>query len=89
MAHKKSGGKTRNGRDSKPKYLGIKRTDGQGVNAGTIIVRQRGTRYLPGENVGVGSDYTLFALVNGAVKFSHRRKNHTDRTVVNVMPVEA
>lgn len=84
MAHKKSAGKSRNGRDSKPKYLGIKRSAGQPVLAGTIIVRQRGTRYLPGENVGVGRDFTLFSLVDGAVRFSHRRKKHVERVVVNV-----
>lgn len=86
MSHKKSGGKTRNGRDSNPKYLGIKRGDGQPVLAGTIIVRQRGTRYLMGENVGVGRDHTLFALADGTVSFTKRRKNHKLRTVVNIEP---
>ena len=69
MAQKKGGGSTRNGRDSKPKMLGVKRSDGQQVLAGTIIVRQRGTKILPGVNVGVGRDHTLFALTDGFVKF--------------------
>ena len=62
MAHKKAGGSTRNGRDSRPKYLGIKRYGGQNVNAGEIIVRQRGTQYHPGMHVGIGKDHTLYAL---------------------------
>ena len=70
MAHKKAGGSTRNGRDSNPKYLGIKRYGGQIVKAGEIIVRQRGTQYHPGKNMGVGKDYTLFALKAGRVVFS-------------------
>ena len=69
MAHKKAGGSTRNGRDSNPKYLGIKRYGGQFVKAGTIIVRQRGTKFHPGENVGCGRDHTLFATTDGHVKF--------------------
>ena len=69
MAHKKAGGSSRYGRDSNPKRLGVKRFAGQRVNAGTILVRQRGTRIHPGNNVGVGKDYTLFALVDGVVKF--------------------
>ncbi len=69
MAHKKGGGSTRYGRDSNAKRLGVKRYDGQQVNAGTILVRQRGTRIYPGNNVGVGKDYTLFALVSGTVKY--------------------
>ncbi|MCD6281834.1 MAG: 50S ribosomal protein L27 [Deltaproteobacteria bacterium] len=69
MAHKKSGGTSRNGRDTAGKRLGVKRFDGQRVNAGTIIVRQRGTKIHPGENVGCGRDYTLFALKDGVVKF--------------------
>jgi len=69
VAHKKGGGSTRCGRDSKPKRLGVKRYDGQQVNAGTIIVRQRGTRIHPGNNVGVGKDYTIYALIDGVVKF--------------------
>ncbi len=78
MAHKKGGGSTRLGRDSQSKRLGVKRYDGQRVNAGTILVRQRGTRIFPGNNVGVGRDYTLFALIEGVVKFeptiNNRRK---------------
>jgi large subunit ribosomal protein L27 len=69
MAHKKGQGSSTNGRDSQPKYLGVKRSDGQSVNAGTIIVRQRGTKFHPGNNVGLGRDYTLFALVSGKVRF--------------------
>ncbi len=70
MAHKKAGGSTRNGRDSNPKYLGVKVFGGQSISAGNIIVRQRGTRYFAGDNVGIGSDHTLFALTDGAVKFT-------------------
>lgn len=70
MAHKKAGGSTRNGRDSKPKYLGIKRYGGQIVNAGEIIVRQRGTKFHPGMHVGLGKDHTLFALKSGKVVFA-------------------
>lgn len=69
MAHKKGGGSTHYGRDSQPKRLGVKRYAGQHVNAGTILVRQRGTHIHPGNNVGVGKDYTLFALIDGIVKF--------------------
>ncbi len=69
MATKKAGGSTRNGRDSKPKYLGVKRFGGQLVNAGEILVRQRGTKFHAGEGVGLGRDHTLFALVTGLVKF--------------------
>ena len=75
MAHKKGGGSSRNGRDSKPKMLGVKRYAGESVNAGTILVRQRGTRIFPGNNVGMGRDHTLFALINGAVKFEPASKN--------------
>jgi len=74
VAHKKGQGSTRNGRDSNPKYLGIKRADGQFVRAGGIIVRQRGTRFHPGRNVGLGRDFTLFALTDGYVKFEGRRR---------------
>ena len=78
MAHKKGGGSTRNGRDSQSKRLGVKRYAGQLVNAGTILVRQRCTRIHPGNNVGVGRDFTLFALINGIVKYEpaskYRRK---------------
>jgi len=70
MAHKKAGGSTRNGRDSNPKYLGVKLYGGQAVSAGNIIVRQRGTQFHPGSNVGLGRDHTLFALADGVVEFS-------------------
>ncbi len=72
MAHKKAGGSTRNGRDSHSKRLGLKKSGGQWVDAGNIIVRQRGTRYHPGENVGCGRDHTLYAKVDGRVKFESR-----------------
>ncbi|RPF47136.1 50S ribosomal protein L27 [Thermodesulfitimonas autotrophica] len=72
MAHKKGVGSSRNGRDSAPKYLGVKRSDGQFVTAGSIIVRQRGTRIHPGRNVGRGGDDTLFALTDGYVRFHSR-----------------
>lgn len=72
MAHKKAGGSTRNGRDSNPKYLGVKRYGGQFVNAGEILVRQRGTRFHAGEGVGCGRDHTLYALVAGRVEFIMR-----------------
>ena len=75
MAHKKGGGSSRNGRDSQSKRLGVKRYAGQSVNAGTILVRQRGTRIHPGNNVGVGRDYTLFALIDGTVKFEPTSNN--------------
>ncbi len=75
MAHKKGGGSTRYGRDSQPKRLGVKRYAGQKVTAGTILVRQRGTRIYPGNNVGVGRDYTLFSLIDGIVKFEPASKN--------------
>jgi len=75
MAHKKGGGSSRNGRDSQPKRLGVKRFAGQAVNAGTILVRQRGTRIFPGNNVGVGRDHTLFALINGVVKYEPTSNN--------------
>ena len=81
MAHKKAGGSSRNGRDSNPKYLGVKRYGGQFVQAGTIIMRQRGTRFHPGLNVGRGGDDTLFALVDGHVTFGTRR----GRKVVSVV----
>ncbi len=81
MAHKKGAGSTRLGRDSKAKRLGVKRYAGEQVTAGTILVRQRGTRIHPGNNVGVGKDYTLFALINGVVKFEPARK---DRRKVSV-----
>ena len=84
MAHKKGGGSTRLGRDSKSKRLGVKRFDGQVVSAGTIIVRQRGTRIRPGDNVGLGRDHTLYALKDGLVKFGHATK---ERKKVSVLAV--
>jgi large subunit ribosomal protein L27 len=72
MAHKKGQGSSRNGRDSNPKFLSVKRFSGQFVNGGTIIVRQRGTRFKPGEHVGIGRDHTLFALVDGMVQFEDK-----------------
>lgn len=74
MAHKKGVGSSRNGRDSKPKYLGVKRQDGQVVLAGTILVRQRGTKIAAGNNVGVGKDHTLYALVDGVVRYEHKTR---------------
>ncbi len=71
MAHKKGVGSSRNGRDSKPKMLGVKRYDGQIVSGGEVLVRQRGTRIMPGNNVGVGRDHTLFAMITGSVKYEH------------------
>jgi len=82
MAHKKGVGSTRNGRDSNPQYLGVKRYGGQPVSAGSILVRQRGTKFHPGRNVGLGKDDTLFALVDGVVKFERMRA----RSVVSVYP---
>ncbi|MEK9177862.1 MAG: 50S ribosomal protein L27 [Patescibacteria group bacterium] len=74
MAHKKAAGSTKNGRDSNPKYLGVKINHGQRILTGNIIVRQRGTEVLPGQNVGMGKDYTLFALKDGTVSFGTKRK---------------
>lgn len=82
MAHKKAGGSTRNGRDSNPKYLGVKRYGGERVKPGNIIVRQRGTAFHPGRNVGMGRDHTLFALVDGQVHFKVRGKG---RRIVDVV----
>jgi large subunit ribosomal protein L27 len=87
MAHKKAGGSSRNGRDSKPKMLGVKRYGGQLVPAGNILVRQRGTQFHPGKNVGMGRDYTLFALVDGVVEFTV--KGPLKRRTVNIVPVQA
>ena len=87
MAHKKAGGSTRNGRDSNPKYLGIKRSGGQIINAGTIIVRQRGTKFHPGKNVGIGKDHTLYALTLGKVVFGYKGK--LNKRTVSIEPVEA
>ena len=77
MAHKKAGGSTRNGRDSNPKYLGVKVFGGQAVNAGNIIIRQRGTRFHPGTGVGLGRDHTIFATREGKVSFHSARKGRT------------
>ena len=85
MAHKKGQGSIKNGRDSESKRLGVKRADGQFVLAGNILVRQRGTKMHPGTNVGKGSDDTLFALVNGKVKFERKKKK---KKQVSVYPVE-
>ncbi len=87
MAHKKGGGTTRNGRDSESKRLGVKVYGGQAINAGGIIIRQRGTKVHPGENVGMGKDHTLFALVDGRVSFKTKAKG---RVFISVLPaVEA
>ncbi len=83
MAHKKGGGSSRNGRDSNSQRLGVKRFGGEKVTAGSIIVRQRGTQFRPGTNVGIGSDDTLFALADGVVKFQRFGKT---RKVVNIVP---
>ncbi len=83
MAHKKGGGSSRNGRDSQSKRLGVKRFDGQSVTAGSIIIRQRGTRINPGENVGLGRDHTLFATIDGFVKFEFVTR---DKKRVSVYP---
>ena len=85
MAHKKAGGSTRNGRDSVSKRLGVKRFGGQLVKAGSIIVRQRGTKFHPGENVGCGKDHTLFAMAEGKVIF--RTKGPKNRKFVSIEPV--
>jgi large subunit ribosomal protein L27 len=82
MAHKKAGGSTRNGRDSNPKYLGVKRSGGQKVGAGEILIRQRGTPFHAGAGVGCGRDHTLYALVNGIVRFSV--KGAKNRRYINV-----
>ena len=86
MAQKKGGGSTRNGRDSNPKMLGVKAYGGQAVSAGSIIVRQRGTRVHPGVNVGIGKDHTLFALVDGRVKFAV--KGVRNNSTVSILPLE-
>ena len=86
MAHKKAGGSTKNGRDSNPKYLGVKRFGGQLINAGTIIVRQRGTKFHPGNHVGIGRDHTLYALVKGKVVFGYKGAHH--KPCVNIEPVK-
>jgi len=84
MAHKKGVGSSKNGRDSESKRLGVKKFGGEAVLAGNILVRQRGTVHHPGENVGIGKDHTLYALVNGTVAFRRRKEN---RSFVSVVPV--
>lgn len=84
MAHKKAGGSSRNGRDSESKRLGVKKFGGEAVIAGNIIIRQRGTQWHPGDNVGIGKDHTLFALVNGTVSFRTKANN---RSFVSVIPM--
>jgi large subunit ribosomal protein L27 len=86
MAHKKAGGSSRNGRDSAGRRLGVKRFGGQEVLAGNILVRQRGTKFHPGANVGLGKDHTLFATCDGRVAFATKRQG---RTFVSIMPAEA
>ena len=83
MAHKKAGGSSRNGRDSNPKYLGVKIYGGQAIEAGNIIIRQRGTQFHPGMGVGLGRDHTLFALIDGKVEFT--TKGPKQRRTVNVV----
>ena len=82
MAHKKGVGSSRNGRDSNPQYLGIKKYGGEVVKAGNIIVRQNGTKWHPGSNVGLGTDYTIFALVDGVVRLEHKDKKRYKVSVV-------
>ena len=81
MAHRKAEGSTKNGRDSNPKYLGVKINHGQSITPGQIIMRQRGSTVMPGKNVGVGKDYTLFALKSGKVAFSSKRKTGFDSSI--------
>jgi len=88
MAHRKAGGSAKNLRDSNPKYLGTKLSDGQTAKAGAIIVRQRGTKILPGKNVGVGKDHTLFALTDGTVTFRQQRKTRFNGAVVRKKVVD-
>jgi large subunit ribosomal protein L27 len=82
MAHKKGVGSSRNGRDSNPQYLGVKKYGGEVVKAGNIIIRQNGTKWHPGTNVGLGTDYTIFALVDGVVRFEHKDKKRYKVSVV-------
>lgn len=82
MAHKKSAGTTKNGRDSNPKYLGIKVTPGALAKVGAVLVRQRGSDVLPGRNVSMGRDHTLFAIKDGKVLFSYKRQTHFDNSIV-------
>ncbi len=94
MAHKKAGGSTKNLRDSNPKFLGVKLNDGQYAQAGSVIIRQRGTKFMAGNNVGMGRDHTLFSLTVGTVEIKAKRKNNFDGSVsthkiVHVNPVVA
>ena len=89
MAHKKGGGSSRNGRESESKRLGVKKYSGEAILPGGIIVRQRGTKFRPGRNVGVGKDHTLYALVEGTVNFADKKINNKNRKVVSVKPSEA
>lgn len=82
MAHRKAGGTARNLRDSNPKYLGVKIADGEKAKAGSIIIRQRGTDVMPGKNVDMGKDHTLYAMIDGTVKFGKKRKTNFDNKVV-------
>jgi large subunit ribosomal protein L27 len=84
MAHKKGQGSSSNGRDSQPKMLGVKRSGGQTVTPGAIIIRQRGTRIFPGANVGIGKDYTIYSLIEGVVKFERFGKNRKKVSVVTI-----
>jgi len=86
MAHKKGMGSSRNGRDSQPKMLGVKRFDGQLVNAGSIIVRQHGTKIHPGKQVGLGRDFTIYALIDGYVKFGHDSRKRRSVSIVTEFP---
>ena len=85
MAHKKAGGSSRNGRDSIGRRLGVKKSGGQVVIPGNIIIRQRGTKWMPGRNVGLGKDHTIFSIIEGRVKFSTRQKG---RKLVSVDPIQ-
>lgn len=91
MAHKKSAGVSKNGRDSNPKYLGVKLNHGQAAKAGSVLVRQRGTDVMPGKNVSIGKDHTIFSLIEGKVSMGYKRKVHFDNTVkvkktISVLP---
>jgi len=86
MAHKKGKGSTKNGRDSESKRLGVKRYGGETVTAGSIIVRQRGTRFLPGKNTGLGKDFTIFATIDGTVNFNYTKKNKKE---INIVPIQS
>ena len=86
MAHKKAGGSSRNGRDTAGRRLGVKKFGGEAVIPGNIIIRQRGTQWHPGSNVGMGTDHTIFALIDGTVRFRQIRK---DRQCIDVLPIEA